>query len=151
MPPLPRGEGDDRSYDVPADVPGNVKVLLQEQTWEFQLEIHVNELVRLRDIHQADWSSRASLRIGEVFGSPVHWCISDDGKTVAVLVGHDDETWQIAFTMPGETIDQLLAEAADFLPELEEPSLRPGRADFVLTSVHHCQDAEAWHFRCDRR
>jgi hypothetical protein len=40
----------------------------------------------------------------------VHWSVN--GETVAVLVGHDDETWDIALETPLSTVDDTVANVA---------------------------------------
>lgn len=102
-------------------------VMLQAPSWEFHFWAHLGELTRLRSIRQADWSARRALQIGDAAGIPVHWCINDD--TVTALIGHDDETWHIAFLMPVDTIDRLAAEAADLLPEPDPPAPHPGQLE----------------------
>jgi hypothetical protein len=48
--------------------------------------------------------------------------MNKDG-TVTALVGNDDETWHIAFVMPADTIDQLLADAVDLLLPADSPNV----------------------------
>ncbi|MEV0330487.1 hypothetical protein AB0H63_29125 [Micromonospora echinospora] len=107
--------------------PAVVMVMLQAASWEFHFRAHLRELARLRSIRQADWSARRALQIGDAAGTPVHWAIHDD--TVTALIGHDDETWHIAFLMPVETIDRLSAEAAELLPEPDPPTPHPGQPE----------------------
>ncbi|WP_174528240.1 hypothetical protein [Micromonospora maritima] len=115
------------SIDRSGDDPAVVVVMLQTPTWEFHFWAHLSELARLRSIRQADWSARRALQIDDAAGIPVHWAINDD--TVTALIGHDDETWHIAFSMPVETIDRLAAEAAELLPEPDPPTPYPGQLE----------------------
>ncbi|MEU1969281.1 hypothetical protein ABZ541_24305 [Micromonospora sediminicola] len=115
------------SIDRSGDDPAVVVVMLQTPTWEFHFWAHLSELARLRSIRQADWSARRALQIGDAAGTPVHWAINDD--TVTALIGHDDETWHIAFSMPVETIDRLAAEAVELLPEPDPPTPYPGQLE----------------------
>ncbi|OZV74976.1 hypothetical protein CA850_29405 [Micromonospora echinospora] len=108
-------------------------VMLQAASWEFHFRAHLRELARLRSIRQADWSARRALQIGDAAGIPVHWAIHDD--TVTALIGHDDETWHIAFLMPVETIDRLAAEAAELLPESDPPTPHSGQLPGTAATV----------------
>jgi len=49
--------------------------------------------------------------------------IDDNGEDPAVLMVTLQATWHIAFVMPGDTIDQILAEAVDLLPQADPPSV----------------------------
>jgi hypothetical protein len=113
----------DRSSEDPA----GVMVMRQAPSWEFHFEARLSDLARLRSIREADWSARRALQIGDAAGIPVHWAINDD--TVTALIGHDDETWHIAFLMPVVTIDRLAAEAIDLLPEPDPPTPYPGQLE----------------------
>lgn len=98
-------------------------VILEQGTWVLQVLASPEELVKLRFIREADWATRRALRVGTVFGVSVFWAFNDD--TVTALVGHDDETWQIAMTMPVEAVDSLAAMAVDHLPEPVQPEPDP--------------------------
>jgi hypothetical protein len=41
----------------------------------------------------------------------VHWAA--EGETATILVGHDEETWDIALTVPVATVDTIVADAAE--------------------------------------
>ena len=110
------------TIDDNGEDPAVVMVMLQAPSWEFHFWVHLSDLGSLRKVREADWSSRRSLRVGDAAGVPVHWCMNSDG-TATALVGNDDETWHIAFVMPGDTIDQILAEAVDLLPQADPPSV----------------------------
>jgi hypothetical protein len=112
------------SISPDGDDPDRVAVILRGPSWEFQFRVQPQELCRLRDIRDADWSARRALHLGTVFGVPIHWCINDD--LVSVLVGHDDETWQIGIFMPVEVADRLAAMGADLLPPPEPDEPVPG-------------------------
>jgi hypothetical protein len=90
--------------------PGLVSVKLQSPSWEFNFCATPSELDGLRAIRGADWVMRHSLHIGVSAGAPVHW--SANGETVTVMVGHDDETWDIALEIPLSTVDDIVANMA---------------------------------------
>lgn len=54
----------------------------------------------LSHIDHADWIVRESLQAGTTLGHPVFWCLGAQAETAEVLVGADDETWDLAVTLP---------------------------------------------------
>ncbi|MFI1989074.1 hypothetical protein [Actinoplanes sp. NPDC020271] len=100
-----------------------MQVILEQGTWTLQILASPEELVMLRSIREADWAARRALRVGTVFGVSVFWAFNDG--TVTTLIGHDDETWQIAMTMPVEAVNRLAAMAVNHLPEPREPEPDP--------------------------
>lgn len=93
--------------DVTVDeADGSVAVVkLQTEMWELNIRAPVDDLVRLRAIRDADWDARRSLPIGTCAGAQVFWATSE-GRSV-ILVGQDDETWDIAVTIPMATVDEI--------------------------------------------
>jgi len=90
-----------------------VCVILQTPEWELHVYATPEELVELRSIRDADWDERRSLHIGKCLGVPVHWSVVAATKGVAtILIGPDDETWEIAITVPITTVDTIVAEVA---------------------------------------
>ena len=73
------------------------------------LAIHVagSDLARLRDVHGADWDRRESLQVGTVLDQPVFWCRGLRPGTVHVLVGPDDEMWQVAVVLPDPVVQAI--------------------------------------------
>ncbi|WP_155343159.1 hypothetical protein [Acrocarpospora pleiomorpha] len=90
-----------------------VLVKLQAETWELNIWAPVADLARLRDIRQADWDSRRSIAVGACAGSSVFWTVSED--QAAILIGRDDETWDMGISVPIETIDEIARLAGERL------------------------------------
>lgn len=90
-----------------------VAVKLQSPDWELNVTAPAADLARLRDIRTADWSARRSLAAGRCAGATVFWAMGEDGA-VTVLVGHDDETWDIAVGIPVAAADEIAALAAAY-------------------------------------
>jgi hypothetical protein len=86
-----------------------VVMKLQTPTWELNIEAPVADFVRLHGIDDADWNERRSLAIGTSANAPVHWAIS--GEQATILIGHDDETWDIAVTVPVTTVHEIASLA----------------------------------------
>lgn len=57
------------------------------------------EIEKLRGLGTASWDERRAIRAGVAAGAPVFW--SSDHDEVTVLVGEDDETWDIAMSFVG--------------------------------------------------
>jgi len=89
---------------------GSVVVMkLQTQTWELNIWAPRTDFVRLHEIKDADWDARRSLAIGTCAGAPVYWAMS--GDQTMILVGHDDETWDIAVAVPLATVEEIASLA----------------------------------------
>jgi hypothetical protein len=86
---------------------GAAAVKLQSAHWELNIRAPGTEFARLRDIEGADWDARRSLAVGTCAGAGVFWARSDD--QVAILVGHDDETWDVAVLVPLATVHEIAA------------------------------------------
>ncbi|MGI5224013.1 hypothetical protein [Actinoallomurus sp. CA-142502] len=82
-------------------------VKLQGETWELNIWASASDFGRLREIRSADWAARRSLAIGTSAGAPVYWATSDD--QVTILIGHDDETWDIAVMVPLGAVDEIVS------------------------------------------
>ena len=84
-------------------------VSLSTDTWMVLIHIAPEDLGRLNDVAATPWDEGA-LRIGDSAGAPVFWSASaeDDTGAVAIMVGQDDETWDISFAVPAATIGEIL-------------------------------------------
>jgi hypothetical protein len=89
---------------------GSVVVMkLQTPAWELNIAAPVADFVRLRGIDDADWDARRSLTIGTCAGASVHWAA--DGGDASILIGHDDETWDIAVAVPVAAVHEIASLA----------------------------------------
>jgi hypothetical protein len=90
----------------------NVKI--STDAFEVNVIVAVAEADGLKRVRNTSWESGA-LRIGTSAGVPAWWCAGDGGhqNTLSILIGEDDETWQIALQLPIEAIDDILREIAD--------------------------------------
>jgi hypothetical protein len=82
----------------------------QGESWEVNVRAAPADLLRLRGIRAADWDARRSLAIGVSAGAPVYWAARDGRATI--LIGHDDETWDIAVVIPLATVEEIASLAA---------------------------------------
>lgn len=94
----------DVSLEFEAD--GRCAIKLQTPSWELNVRGSADEFMGLVAIRETDWNGRRSLNIGEVAGSRAFW--ASDGTAATVGVGHDDETWDVAFAMPIAVVDEIV-------------------------------------------
>lgn len=80
---------------------------ISSETIEVNVYFHEGDVSRLLDVSAADWNARKSIQAGTSAGQKVWW--SCDSGIVTLLIGHDDESWDIAVT--GIAID-LVTDAA---------------------------------------
>jgi hypothetical protein len=51
-----------------------------------------------------------TIAAGTCAGTPVFW--TADGEVATILIGPDDETWDVAVPVPVEVVEQIAAKAA---------------------------------------
>jgi hypothetical protein len=73
------------------------------------LSASLDDLLKLRAIRTAHWDDRRSIRAGRSAGSNVFWCCA--GENVTVMIGEDDETWDVAVDIPISVVDEIIAKA----------------------------------------
>ena len=83
-------------------------IKLQGPECEVNVTTSARELEELRAVGSARWLDRKSLRIGQCLGTPVFWSLQD-GR-LSVLVGPDDETWEVGYSAPESIVTALLQE-----------------------------------------
>jgi hypothetical protein len=84
-------------------------------SFEINVDVPVEFVDRLNLVRQTPWGSGA-LHIGTSAGMPAWWCVGDeseDTRILSILVGQDDETWDIAVQLPIDTVDEVLREIAE--------------------------------------
>ena len=77
-------------------------------SWELNVKAQASELLMLREIRNMDWDTRRSAKLGNSAVANVYWC--SDGKTATIMVSHDDETWDVAVSVPVELVDDLVRQ-----------------------------------------
>lgn len=91
---------------VERNAEGGVTVKLQTREWEVNVWGATPDFLKPKDIRAANWNERRSIRAGESADAPVFWAI--DGQDVTMLIGRDDETWDVALTIPVSAIDKIV-------------------------------------------
>jgi hypothetical protein len=84
-------------------------VKIQDAAWEVNVWSPATDLIRLGAIRAADWNARKSIQVGRSAGSPVWWSSNDDA--VMLLIGDNDETWDVSITVPLAIIDEIVSQA----------------------------------------
>lgn len=74
--------------------------------WEVNVRATPLEFASLNSIRSATWASRNSIAVGRSAGAPVFW--SCDGPTASILIGSDDETWDVALSVPVDVVDRIV-------------------------------------------
>jgi hypothetical protein len=96
---------------VDRDAAGDVVIKIAAPEWEINVTGSLADLLALDAIAEADWSARRSIGAGRSVSAPVWW--SSDGTVTTIMVGPDDETWDIAVTVPLGTIAEIVRRLRD--------------------------------------
>ena len=89
-----------------AGPPHEVVVKLQGgDDWELNIWSNFADLAMLRDIRTAKWNERRSIPAGTSAGARVFW--SAEGETATIVIGHDDEAWDVAVLMPVTVVEKI--------------------------------------------
>jgi len=89
--------------------PEGAGFLLKLQTDEWEANVHASgeELLRLSDLRSASWDERRSIQAGGSAGARVHWS-AGEGEYANLMIGEDDETWDVLVAVPYTVIDQVV-------------------------------------------
>lgn len=82
-----------------------LKIASDELELNLSLATHEAEYM-INNIHEAIWEQRKAIKAGLCLGMPVFWCCHPD-QYVLLLIGEDDETWEIALRLPLEIIAEV--------------------------------------------
>lgn len=105
----------DLEVDVESD--GLLVAKLSSESWEVNIRASAAEFAGLDAIDSASWNARSSIRAGVSAGSAAFW--SHDAGEVSILIGEDDEMWDIAVTVPVAIVRRLVAFASAHFPSFE--------------------------------
>ena len=96
------------NVSVEREADGRLLVKLGTDAWELNVRASADDLLALAEIRSARWNERRTLRAGESAGAPVFW--ASEGNRATLLVGHDDESWDVAMTVPLMVVDEIVRE-----------------------------------------
>jgi hypothetical protein len=96
--------------DITLDESGHdlVNAKFTDDRWELNVRARASEFLTLRDIRAMDWNSRRVAKVGTSAGAGVFWCADRDGATI--MIGHDEETWDLAISVPLRLVDDLVRQ-----------------------------------------
>ena len=101
-------------------------IKLQTDAFEVNLWVRPEDVAKFDQVRAARWATGA-VRIGEAAGGGAFWCVGDEGDdSVSLLIGRDDETWDIAVSLPPDTLAAITREVAACRPT-GDPSAAPDR------------------------
>lgn len=87
---------------------GGILVKLQAPGWEVNVRASAGDLRKLDGIRSADWDQRRSIRVGESAEASVFWSCRED--EVTLMIGQDDETWDVAVGFPIQVVNSIVEE-----------------------------------------
>lgn len=94
----------DADYDEVNEV-----LSLSGQGFYLQVRISPEEIGSLSAVGAASWENRRSIKAGEALGNPVFWSRSrEDPNAFVVLVGADDEAWELSLELPAAALSRVL-------------------------------------------
>ena len=93
--------------------PEEIGFLVKIQTHEWEVNVHASQpdLEKLGDIRAAVWDEGRSIRAGRSAGDAVFWAIV--GDNASIMIGHDDQTWDVAVTLPLAVVEEIARQAKD--------------------------------------
>ena len=86
----------------------SVMAKFSDDSWEVNVRARASEFLILQDIRTFDWNERRAAQVGRCAGADAFWC--SDGRAVTIMLGHDDETWDVAVSVPVEVIDDFVRQ-----------------------------------------
>lgn len=95
----------EKSLSKPGSDIYNIKI--GSERFEVNIAIPVGQAKKLKQVFSTPWEP-GSIRLGRSAGSAVFW--SCDKRTVSILIGHDDETWDVGFSIPLATLKAIIRE-----------------------------------------
>ena len=95
---------------VEREADGRLAVKLQTNAWEVNVRASIGDFMRLAEIRSADWTQRRSIAAGASAGALVFWASVDDHAVL--MIGHDDESWDVSLALPYDLVDEIVREAA---------------------------------------
>jgi hypothetical protein len=82
-----------------------VTIKLQADCFELNVRIADDQIAQLRNVPNIEWENGA-LKLGKSADADVFWC-ADGDDSISVMIGHDDQTWDIAFQLTIGVIDDI--------------------------------------------
>ena len=91
---------------VEREADGRLLAKLAANELEVNVRLSGEDLAALADARAASWDKRRTVRAGESAAAPVFW--ASEGDQAMLLIGDDDETWDVAVAVPLRVIDEIV-------------------------------------------
>jgi hypothetical protein len=107
-----RGSGEDRyarRVEVSVQREGADRFRVKLVTDECEVNVRLSAADIRALVGSAHWHERGTMRAGVSAGAPVFW--ASDGKQARLLIGNDDETRDVAVTVPFRVVDEVVRGA----------------------------------------
>ncbi len=99
------------NYSIQKTDFGKIQLKIYSDSMELNLVIPDDEVIKLvKNIEFADWNERKSIKAGTCLGANAFWSFNED-KSISMLIGQDDETWEIGMVLSMEMINELKNKA----------------------------------------
>jgi len=95
-------------YDADDNRCAGIKI--QDGTaYEVNIMVPIDDLSRLAQVRNARWDERGSVAIGTSAGGRAFWSSDKDG--FSILIGQDDESWDISIRLPLGKFEEIIRES----------------------------------------
>jgi hypothetical protein len=95
-------------FSIERDAVGEFALKLATDQWEINVRAPAADFLRLAGIRSAVWKERRSIQAGESAGAHAYW--ASTGDHAALMIGQDDETWDITLTLPFEVLEEIVED-----------------------------------------
>ncbi|HQU82249.1 MAG TPA: hypothetical protein PKY59_03950 [Pyrinomonadaceae bacterium] len=62
----------------------------------------------IQNVKTAKWDDRSTVKLGKCLGAQSFWTCEND--ILSILIGDDDEIWDMGFLMPQTVIEDIISE-----------------------------------------
>ena len=94
-----------------------VCVKIQSPTYELNVFLNAVDVERLLTVTLPVVPEQPAVCIGESCGATAYWS-RDPNRTMGIVMGHDDTTWDFGAWMPSETFDTIRKQVSELKPQL---------------------------------
>ena len=85
-----------------------ITIKISAASFELNIRIPAAQIYLLKNVASTSWESGA-LKLGQSANNDVFWCAGADDM-MSVMVGHDDQTWDICFQLPKTVVNDIFSD-----------------------------------------
>ncbi|MCC7197433.1 hypothetical protein IT413_04545 [Candidatus Peregrinibacteria bacterium] len=74
-------------------------IKLASEQYEVNVHIALPQIEILKSLNQNSWDETHAIKLGISANSNVFWVYNKSDETLSILIGHDDQTWDISITI----------------------------------------------------